>query len=74
MAIREVFKAHKLNSEGVRKVTEVAEAFSALSLVLDAHCPPGRHAAIVATHLEEAAMMANKAIASAPINRAHEGE
>lgn len=52
--------------------TEVREAFTDLNMILEDVLPEGRYKSLVITHLEIAAMFANKAVASPyPVVQAH---
>lgn len=52
--------------------TEVREGFTDLNMILEDILPEGRYKSLVITHLEIAAMFANKAVASPhPVVEAH---
>lgn len=64
-----LFKFHKLNTAGIEKAEEIAEAFDQLLTHLKLVCPEGREFAIVKTKLEEASFFAKKSMAARPDNQ-----
>lgn len=63
--MRNEFKFHKLNREGVQKATLIADEFTKFLDALESICGnDGRYMAIVRTKLEEASFFAKKAIAT----------
>lgn len=74
--MNELFKFHKLNSEGMVKAQMIATDFSDLLMKLEAHVQEGsantwagREMSIVKTKLEEACFFAKKAMAKQPENQ-----
>lgn len=57
------FGYKKLNADGILAVNAIQGGFEALTIELLQVCPPGRHASIVVTKLEEACFFAKKAVA-----------
>ena len=58
-----LFEVHRLNDQGMKNATAIAEAFDRLLRDLVGLCPAGRESSIVRTKLEEAAFFAKKAMA-----------
>jgi len=56
------FQYHKPSPEGLRKITELREAFSQVSAVMERNCPITRERSIAYTDLETAAMWAIKSV------------
>ncbi len=67
--MRTEFNVHILNSDGLRKANQIADAFSRLLDELDHVLPPGRERVLVVTKLQEACYFAKRAIALDPANQ-----
>lgn len=68
--MRNEFKVHLLNQEGVGKANKLAETFSStLDQVEEISGKEGREAALVRTHLEMASYYAKRAMAQRPENQ-----
>jgi hypothetical protein len=66
----QLFKVHKLNAEGMRKASNIANAFHDIIDELQLQgCKDGREFAIVKTKLEEACFFAKKSMAMQPENQ-----
>lgn len=70
--MREEFKVHMLNRDGLEKASDIAEGFSKLVDWLEQIVPPGRYQALMKTNLETACWFAKKGMASAPENQVSE--
>lgn len=64
MSVRPEFASHKLNTEGLGKVSDVRASFTRLLEELELVCPASREFSIVKTKLEEASFFAVKAISA----------
>lgn len=64
------FAFHKLNSVGIGKAEQIAEAFDLLLEKLKELCPEGREFSIVKTKLEEASFFSKKSMAMKTDNQA----
>lgn len=62
MPIDKPFAYHKPSDDGLARITELREGFSALSAAIERVCPPSRHRSVALTELETAAMWAIKAV------------
>jgi len=70
MTIRNEFKVHMLNEEGMSKAVGIADGFSHLLTGLELICgADGREMALVRTKLQEAAFYAKRAMAEKPENQ-----
>lgn len=68
--MRDEFKVHKLNGEGMKKAEGLAEGFSEFLDRVEQVCgKDGREMAIVRTKLQEASFQAKRAIAQRPENQ-----
>lgn len=67
--VPEEFRVHKLNNRGLAKAQAIADKFSELLFELEHLVPPGRHASVMRTKLEEACFFAKKGMAFAPENK-----
>lgn len=69
--IKQEFKVHLLNDQGIEKAKTMAQKFSDLLYWLeeDAGCLQGRELALVKTKLEEASFFAKKSMAQNPVNQ-----
>ena len=56
------FAYHKPGAGGLVRITELREAFSALSTLIETTCPPSREKSVAMTNLETTAMWAIKAV------------
>ena len=56
------FAYHKPSAEGLVKITNLREAFSAVKAAIETNCPPSRQTAVAITELETSAMWAIKAV------------
>ena len=56
------FAYHKPSDDGLSRITELREQFSALSAAIERVCPASRQRSIALTELETAAMWAIKAV------------
>lgn len=56
------FAYHKPSQEGLDKITELRQAFSDLTEVIQSVCPYSRERAVALTELETAAMWAVKSV------------
>jgi hypothetical protein len=69
LAMDGLFEVHRLNDQGMKNATAIAEAFDRLLRDLAGLCPAGREFSIVRTKLEEAAFFAKKAMATQAQNQ-----
>ena len=53
---------HKPSGEGLRRITELREVFSAAQRAIDFNCVDSRQKSVAITNLEQAAMWAIKAV------------
>jgi hypothetical protein len=67
--MRDEFKVHKLNVDGMEAARIIADAFSVLLTHIEQLVPAGRECAIVVTKLQEACFFAKRAIATKPENQ-----
>lgn len=68
--VRDEFKVHRLNDEGMKKAEGLAEDFSEFLDRIEQTCgKEGREMAIVRTKLQEASFQAKRAIAQRPENQ-----
>lgn len=56
------FAYHKPSEEGMRRITDLREAFSETLSAMKANCPESRELSVAVTNLETAAMWAVKAV------------
>lgn len=56
------FAYHRPSKDGLSKIAELREAFSELSVKIEAICPGSREKSVAVTNLEQAAMWAIKAV------------
>lgn len=68
--MRDEFKVHVLNDEGLAKAQVLANLFSEMLDTIDRMIPAGRERALVATKMQEAAFFAKRGIALDPNNQA----
>lgn len=59
---KKTFNYHKPSEEGLKKITELREAFSKISDLIETNCGNNRERAIAITNLETTAMWAIKAV------------
>lgn len=70
MHIRDEFKVHLLNEDGIRKANELACVFTGALDALEGLCgKDGREMALVRTHLQDASFWAKRAMATRPENQ-----
>jgi len=62
MMIDKPFAYHKPSAEGLVKITNLREAFSAVKAAIETNCSPSRQTAVAITELETSAMWAIKAV------------
>ena len=62
------FQVHRLNEGGLKKASQIAQAFDDLLESLKTMLPEGRELSLVKTKLEEGSFFAKKAMASDPAN------
>lgn len=62
--INPLFRAYRLNEDGMKKAEEIAAAFNDCLNRLQGLCAEGREFALVKTKLEEASFFAKKSMAS----------
>jgi hypothetical protein len=67
--MRDEFKVHQLNDQGLKKATDLGEVFSQMLDAIEALIPQGRERSIVITKLQEASFFAKRAIALDPANQ-----
>lgn len=68
--MREEFKVHILNEEGIQKAQEIAAIFELALNHLESTCGiDGRYMALVRTKMEEASFFAKKAMATREENQ-----
>ncbi len=60
--IKKTFNYHKPSEEGLKKITELREAFSKMSDLIEANCGASREKSVALTNLETTAMWAIKAV------------
>lgn len=72
--MKQEFKVHLLNEQGITKAKDMASKFSDLLTYLEQEtvCLQGRELSIVKTKLEEASFFAKKAMAMNPVNQKSE--
>lgn len=56
------FAYHKPSDDGMKKITVLREAFTAVKATIEASCPPSRERSVALTELETSAMWAIKAV------------
>lgn len=61
-SMKKTFAYHKPGADGLAKITQLREAFSGLSDLIEAICPKSREASVALTNLETTAMWAIKAV------------
>ncbi len=67
--MRDEFRVHLLNQDGLDKAGFIAQAFDRLLNELDELIPAGRERSLVVTKLQEANFFAKRAIAVQPENQ-----
>lgn len=67
--MRDEFKVHQLNAQGLRKAANLGEVFSQALEAIELLVPQGRERSIVVTKLQEASFFAKRAIALDPANQ-----
>jgi hypothetical protein len=60
--MHKTFAYHKPSEEGLRKITELREAYSTLKDHIEKHSPASRERAVALTELETSAMWAIKSV------------
>jgi len=63
--MNKIYDSFRVTDEGVEKIMQLREGFSTLHDLIEACAPSSRERSVALTHLETAAMFANKAIAVA---------
>lgn len=62
MPIDKPYAYHAPSSDGLARITELREQFSALQQTIERVCPVSRHRSVALTELETTAMWAIKAV------------
>lgn len=69
VAIKDEFRVHLLNEQGLAKAAKLAEAFSQFLETVDGLIPQSRERSIFVTKLQEASFFAKRALAVVPENQ-----
>ena len=56
------FAYHTPSANGLKRITAIRAAYSAVKLILEQNCPPSRQLSVAITELETSAMWAIKAV------------
>lgn len=62
MPIDKPFAYHKPSDEGLKKITDLREAYSIVLATIESSCPASRQKSVAITELETSAMWAIKAV------------